>query len=276
MKSLALLLLTVVFFCSCEQNESVEDKTDITSKFCSTWNIHESMEQNDDGSITYQALPWGGLVADVKENNMGVDWSDYESITVEFAEPTTVTTQIMISDELKALAKPGISTLTCYFDGYDVKYVDEIAIQADDTSTLVVKSVRLTPADATWERMNIWKGDCVMGNWENGFVVNANQFADVNEGDKLEIVFTADKENPNTYWLLKTIYNTTDQTLEGNNNELNDWGCVLMGAKTTTYRIVLTANDVNNLRNYGLFVNGFYCNVTQCNVLRKHYKSEEE
>ena len=249
---------------------------DITNKFCSTWNIHESIEQNDDGTISYQALPWGGLVADVKENNMGVDWSDYESIKVDFAEPTTVPTQIMISNELKTWAKPGITSLTCYFDGHNMKYVNEIALQAGDTSTLIVKSVRLTPADATWERTNIWNGDCATGNWENGFVVKENQFVDVAEGDKLEIVFTTDKANPNTYWLLKTIYNKTDNTLEGNDNELNDWGCAFMGSDATTYRIVLTANDAYHLRNSGLFVNGYYCNVTQCNLLRKQYKDVDE
>ena len=81
---------------------------------------------------TYDALPWGGLVADVKYRNMPVDWSNYESITFEFAEPTKVPTQIMVSDKLKTVGKAGISSLTCYFDGQDLKSVNEVALQASN------------------------------------------------------------------------------------------------------------------------------------------------
>ena len=71
------------------------------------------------------------------------------------------------------------------------------------------------------------------------------------------------------YWLLKTVYNKTENTLEGNDNELNQWGCSMMGQAATSYRILLTANDVKNLREKGLFVNGYYTNVSQVNLLRR-------
>ncbi len=49
---------------------------------------------------------------------------------------------------------------------------------------------------------------------------------------------------------------------DGNSNSM-------MGQAATSYRILLTANDVKNLREKGLFVNGYYTNVTQVNLLRR-------
>ena len=152
-----------------------------------------------------------------------------------------------------------------------------IALQAGDTTTLVVRGVRLTPTEGTWDQTNLWNGYCILGNWQDGFVVAADQFSDVCEGDKLEFLFTTDKSNPEVkYWLLKTIFNGTDQTLEGNRMELNEWGCAPMSANASSYRIVLTENDAARLHSRGLFVNGYYNIVTQCNLLRKHYAEAEE
>jgi hypothetical protein len=201
---------------------------------------------------------------------MPVDWSNYESITFEFAEPTKVPTQIMVSDKLKTVGKAGISSLTCYFDGQDLKSVNEVALQASDTSVLKVKNVFLTPGRSVWESSPIWEGDCALGNWENGFVVKPEEFTSAVEGDKIEFIIKTDVSDPDRgYWLLKTVYNKTENTLEGNDNELNQWGCSMMGQAATSYRILLTANDVKNLREKGLFVNGYYTNVSQVNLLRR-------
>ena len=82
--------------------------------------------------------------------------------------------------------------------------------------------------------------------------------------------FKADTSDPDvTYWLLKTVYNGRTETLEGNDSELNDWGCAGVSSMATIYRILLTANDVKNLQKYGLFVNGHYVNVSQVNLLRR-------
>ena len=271
MKKLIYLLACVVLV-SCGVTPNAEDDLNLTSKFNSTWNIHESIEKNLDGSITYNALAWGGLVGSVKKQNLPVDWSKYESITFEFAEPTKVATQIMISEKLKTLGRKGITSLKCSFDGQNVKSVSEVALQAADPTTLKVKNVYLTPDNAVWDSSPIWTGKCVFGNWENGFVVDAEKFANAYEGDKIEFIFTTDTSNPDIgYWQFKTVYNGKETTLEGNDSELNDWGCATIGKEATVYRIVLTATDVANLKEYGLFVNGFYNIVTQCNLLRKGY-----
>ena len=257
---------------SCGLAPNAEDDMNLTSKFNSTWNIHESIDKNIDGSITYNSLAWGGLVGSVKKQNLPVDWSKYESITFEFAEPTKVATQIMISDKLKTLGRKGITSLKCNFDGQNVKAVSEVALQTEEPTTLKIKSIYLTPDNAVWESSPIWTGKCVFGNWENGFVVEASKFANALEGDKIEFVFTTDTSNPEiSFWQFKTIYNGTDTTLEGNDNELNDWGCATIAKGATIYRIILSATDVANLKEKGLFVNGFFNIVTQCNLLRKGY-----
>lgn len=275
MKKILLISLATVTLTACRQ-EVQEDKYDITSKFNVTYNIYENFETNDDGSITYHASAWGGLVGVMKEHNLPVDWTPYESITFQFAEPTKVETQVQISEEVKTWGREGISSLTCFFDGLDVRNVSEVLFQATDSTTITIKSIRLTPIASNWDSRTIWEGECHFGNWENGFVIQPEIFMNVLEGDKLEFIFTTDRTDfGRTYWLFKTIYSGTDMTLEGNYNELNKWGCASVGRDATSYRIALTANDIANLRKVGLFVNGYYNIVTKVNLLRKLYPQEE-
>lgn len=275
MKKILLISLAAVILTACRQDVQ-EDKYNITSKFRATYNIYESFTNNDDGSITYNASAWGGLVGVMKEHNLPVDWTPYESITFQFAEPTKVETQVQISEEVKTWGREGISSLTCFFDGLDVRNVSEVLFQAADSTTITIKSVRLTPIASNWDSRTIWEGECHFGNWENGFVIQPENFMNVLEGDKLEFIFTTDRTDfGRTYWLFKTIYSGTDMTLEGNYNELNKWGCAVVGRDATSYRIALTANDIDNLRKVGLFVNGYYNIVTKVNLLRKLYQQEE-
>ena len=275
MKKILLMTLAAVILTACRQ-EVQEDKYDITSKFNVTYNIYENFETNDDGSITYYASAWGGLVGVMKEHNLPVDWTPYESITFQFAEPTKVETQVQISEEVKTWGREGISSLTCFFDGLDVRNVSEVLFQATDSTTITIKSIRLTPIASNWDSRTIWEGECHFGNWENGFVIQPENFMNVLEGDKLEFIFTTDRTDfGRTYWLFKTIYSGTDMTLEGNYNELNKWGCASVGRDATSYRIALTANDIANLRKVGLFVNGYYNIVTKVNLLRKMHQQEE-
>ena len=255
---------------ACGGVNTEEDSLSLIAKFKSTWNIYERIEQNSDGSITYNAIPWGGLVGVVKERNLPVDWSAYEAITIEFAEPTKVETQMLVADKDKAWGKAGITSLTCNFDGQDVTSIDKVMLQATDSTTLTIKEVRLSPATGVWKTISLRTLDCEFGDWENGFVLQPKSFEDARFGDRLEFIYTTDTSNPDVGdWLIKTVYVDTDSTLEGNDSELNKWKCAPVGKKSTIYRITLTENDIANLKEKGLFVNGRYVNVTQCNLLRK-------
>ena len=270
-------LVTSVILVACGSNGNSEaDSLTITSKFNSTWNIHESMKKNSDGTITYNAIPWGGLIGTMKEHNLPVDWTAYEAITVEFAEPTKVETQLLVANKYKAWGKVGITTLTCSFDGQDVTSIDEVTLQAADSTTLVLKSVNLTPVMGVWKAIPLRTVNCEFGDWENGFSLQPDMFANVLPGDKLEFIYTTDTSNPDVGdWLIKTVFNGTDSALEGNNSELNKWKCAPVGRKSTLYRIALTDNDINKLKEKGLFVNGRYLIVTQCNLLRQEDSNEE-
>lgn len=266
---LAAPLTAMLFSCQIKPEEE-EDSNNVTRKFNSTWNIYEKQQVNEDGSITYKSIPWGGLVGTFLKNNAPMDLSAYESITFEYAEPTTVPTQVVVQDRFKTWGKEGITSLTCNFDGQDVSAVEKILFQTGDSSTIHIKKVYLTPSYGVWESTPIWSGECRFGDWENGFMIKPEKFEQAYEGDKIEFIFTADNDDPNlTYWLIKTIYSGTSETLKGNDYELNSYGCAYVSSDANVYRIVLTADDVVNLREKGLFSNGYHLNITQCNLLTR-------
>lgn len=266
-------IIVSVLFVACgggNGSNGDSDNLSLISKFNSTWNIHESLERNSDGTIIYNAIPWGGLIGTVKERNLPVDWSAYEAITIDFAEPTKVETQLLVADKYKAWGKVGITSLTCNFDGQDVTSVDAVTLQAADSTVLKIKDVRLTPATGVWTTIPLRTLNCEFGDWVNGFSLQPDMFANALPGDKLEFIFTTDTSDPDIgNWLIKTVYIDTDSVLQGNNSELNKWGCAPVGKKSTVYRIALTDEDIANVKSKGLFVNGRYINVTQCNLLRK-------
>lgn len=267
MKKLFVMIASTMLMACMSNND--DDGLDLTSKFNSTWNIHETFEKNRDGSVTYHANAWSGLVASVREQNLPVNWSDYESISVEFSEPTKFGTQIAISDQIKVFGKTGITTLTCFFDGQDVSQVGDVIIQTAENGTVTIKRVYLTPGASEWDSTPVWTGECNFGDWEEGIIVDKEKFLDAQEGDKLEILYQTDISDPSVeYWQIKTIYNGTDNTLEGNASNLNDWGCALVG-HSGILRIRLTANDIKELRNVGMFVNGYHTIIKQVNLLKR-------
>lgn len=268
-----LTIMASMFLVACGSN-SDGDSLDLTSRFNGTWNIHEKFEKGDNGEIIYHAIPWGGLVGSMRERNLPVDWTPYESVSVEFAEPTKVGTQLLIKDRLRVFGKPGITKMTCYFDGQDVTQIDEVAIQSSDSSILKVKRVYLTPGSSVWDSTPIWEGHCVFGDWEEGFIIPGDKFLDAVAGDKLEFIYEVDRSDPKVeYWQFKTIYNGTDSTLEGNADQLNAWGCCPVG-ESGVLRIRLSENDVKELRKIGMFVNGYYNIVTKVNLLKKGVSQE--
>ncbi len=265
------MTFSILLLYACGSKSTGSDGSlDITSKFNSTWNVNESLNKNDDGTITFEAVTWGGMAGVFSKDNIPADWSGYEAIVFEFAEPTTVETQLKVTEKVIARAKKGVSSLTCYLGGQDVTSIDQVALQAAEPGTIKVKRIYLVPSSDNWYSRTLWEGECIFGDWKAGFVIEADKFNAATAGDRLEFIYTTDVSNPFiSYWQFKTAYRDTDNTLEGNDYELNDWGCAMVGQGSDNFRITLTDKDVANLKEKGLFTNGYYCCVKQVNLLHK-------
>ena len=66
-----LMAVGLVGLMACSDKKDAGDELNLMPRFDTTWNIYKSYEKQEDGSIVYNSLPWGGLVASVKENNDG-------------------------------------------------------------------------------------------------------------------------------------------------------------------------------------------------------------
>lgn len=267
-KALLLLMAAIGMLTSC-QSEADKNELDITDKFNMRWNLSETLTHNDDGSITFHAVEWGGMAANFATPQGGVNWTEYDRIIFEFAEPTTTYTQIVVNETALVGGKRGISKIEGSFLGRDVSDVRQVCLQSDSVATINVKRVYLIKASYVWNSTTIWEGTRNFGNWTDSLTIAPEKFATASPGDILEFVITTDNSDPNvTYWQVKTVYWNTDKTLEGNDNELNDWGCANVGQGRSNYHITLTARDVQKLQDNGLFINGFFTTVNKINLLQ--------
>ena len=118
------------------------ETVDILPKFTNTWNNAESIVDNADGSKTFNAVQWGGMAAWLANDDVKADWSGYSSVVFEFAEATTVNTQILVGDA-KAWGEVGITKLECSFEDIDMSAIDQIALQASDATTITITKAYL-------------------------------------------------------------------------------------------------------------------------------------
>ena len=134
-------LMLCAFSVNAQEQEPVI--VDVTANFTYCWNQAESLTRNDDNSITFNSVSWGGMASWLG----GADWSDYEKIVFEFAEPTTVNTQILVqlADEsnVSAWGNVGITELVCTFEGNDMSAVNQVALQTSDATTITIKRIYL-------------------------------------------------------------------------------------------------------------------------------------
>ena len=115
----------------------------IIDLFTYTWNNNESLTHTEYGSIIYNSVSWG-VAAWLKGETGPTDWSDYEKIVFEFAEPTTANTQILIGGtDATAWGYAGITSLECLFEGHDMTHVEQVALQTSDATTLIISAIYL-------------------------------------------------------------------------------------------------------------------------------------
>lgn len=132
---------------------------------------------------------------------------------------------------------------------------------------VVVSKVEFESSVATISSQ-IWSGECVFGSWESGFSVPAEKFANASAGDVLEFVYTTDPETTEKWWQFKTIFAGTQEALSSNKSDLNEYDCATVASGSTSYKIVLNAEDIAKLKVTGLFVNGHYNIVTAVNLIQ--------
>lgn len=263
---LATLFAGILSACS-EENKNGE--LDITNEFNDRWNVRETVTHDGDNGIIYDAVMWGGMIAQFFKDNKAADWSQYGSIVFEYSKPTTAYTQIVLNDKAIAWGKKGITKLEGTFAGMDVNEVSQVVLQSGADATIYIKRVYLKPKVTPNISTTLWEGAVSFGNWTSGFEVGPEHFASAKEGDLIEIAYTTDMSNSSVnYWQIKTIFASTEITLDGNAHALNDWGCATVGKGTTLIQIPLTAKDAERLKQYGLYVNGYYLIATQCNLLQ--------
>lgn len=144
----------------------------------------------------------------------------------------------------------------------DIQRGNEVEIQG---MNVVISKVELESSAETMS--TIWEGNCSFGtDWQTGFVIGASQFEKAKVGDAIEFIYTTDESA--TYWQLKTQYPDTGIVLEGNASDLNSYNCAEISSGTASYRIYLTENDVNGLKEKGLYVFGYSLNVTKVNLIQ--------
>lgn len=146
----------------------------------------------------------------------------------------------------------------------NIKSGSEVEIQG---MNVVISKVELESSVETKSNA-IWEGNCSLGDWADGFSIEAEKFANANAGDVIEFVYTTDDSNPNTWWQFKTILSGTETALEGNKTDLNEWDCATVAKGSSSYKITLTENDVKGLKEKGLYVNGYYNIVTKVNLIQ--------
>lgn len=132
---------------------------------------------------------------------------------------------------------------------------------------VVVSKIELESSVATTSTQ-LWSGECAFGNWTDGFSVPAEKFANASAGDVLEFVYTTDTETTEKWWQFKTIFAGTEDVLTSNKADLNEYGCATVASGSTSYKIVLNAEDIARLKETGLFVNGHFNIVTAVNLIQ--------
>ena len=120
------------------------EEEDIIDKFTYCWNAAETATHNDDGTITFESAEWGGLAGWFAPEDVPSDWSMYEKVVFEFAEPTTVNTQILVGGtKASAWGNAGITKLECVFGDNDMTAVQQCALQTSAPTTIVVTRIYL-------------------------------------------------------------------------------------------------------------------------------------
>lgn len=125
---------------------------DLTNRFTELWNNSESKTVNSDGTITYNAAQWGGLVMPL---HAAIDFGQYESLVIKFAEATPVKTQWYIEHGTETYSWNQRSTYEIAAGStefeldfaskniWNLNRIYQVALQAAEAGTLKISSIYL-------------------------------------------------------------------------------------------------------------------------------------
>lgn len=117
----------------------------ITDRFSYCWAADKGETVTTDGTnLIYNGVQWGGVACWLG----GADWSEYDKVVFEFAEPTPIATQIFIQgpsnmEIAKVWVNAGADKAECLFAGLDVSNVAQIALQAAAVGTIKISRIYL-------------------------------------------------------------------------------------------------------------------------------------
>jgi len=127
----------------------VNEPVDLTNRFAGLWNNAESVTAGDGATLVYKAVKWGGLAAWLGSE----DWSAYEKIVFEFAEPTPMATQLLMmrgnGATLYEQASMKALRLEMSFADKDVTDVTQVALQASADGTIRISKIYLVRKGAS-------------------------------------------------------------------------------------------------------------------------------
>jgi len=133
-------------------DEPAGDTLSLIDKFVGVWGGDaESATANEDGTITYVAKQWGGLSAWLA-GDAPADYSAYDNIVFEFAEPTTCAVQGFVqygdNTDNKTWIEAGATKAVCAL-GEGKAAINQIALQAADVATFTITRIYLEKAGAS-------------------------------------------------------------------------------------------------------------------------------
>ena len=127
------------------------DVLSLIDKFTGCWNGAETATANADGSITYAAKQWGGLAAWLA-GETPADYSAYDNIVFEFAEPTPCAVQgfVQYGDQTdnKTWVEAGTTKAVCAL-GDGKAAINQIALQCAEDASLTITKIYLEKAGST-------------------------------------------------------------------------------------------------------------------------------
>ena len=150
-KYIRILLLLVIMlstsdayaqqYIDCESRGNVYLRLDVFS-WC--WNEKESFSRDENNWIIYNGVEWGGLVSTYDNE----DWSGYEKVVFEFAEPVPVDVQIYMDfgtsgDEVTNMTSKGATSAEFSRGSLDWSHVHALVLQPSQKCTLKITSVYL-------------------------------------------------------------------------------------------------------------------------------------